>query len=227
MVSTHIEKLLQDTPVDREQFGDLLIYLMTYGAINRPEKGTYSEKDTAIETELYDRYVLVKDLVADVFSLFGIGIAHNEHFKSVRLYAPDADFPGSNEVKDKGSNLMRMPISKDLAAALIVCYQLYEQHRMDGTLEDDFTAVVSQIEFMSGFTTLLGIEYDATRTKGVKDDVYRSLKRMRAVNYHANFLTSADYPLIIRPQIYEIVPEDIAKDTIAAQEASKGEDDED
>lgn len=213
-IRTHIESKIEDSHVSINEFGDIIIYLMNHGVICRTEKGTHSEHDPSKETELYDKLVRVKEEVADYLSIIGMALYHNEEFQSVRIYAPDAEYPHDNEIKEEGSSLMRFSIGKDLSAALIICYILYEEKRNEGSLEDNFTSVISQLEFMSAFSTILGMDYDASRTKGQKDEMYKSLKKLRAINYHSDFLGSVEYPLIIRPLIYDIILEDTVKNTI-------------
>lgn len=220
-IRTYLETNIEDSHVTSNEFGDIIIYLLDQGVICRPTKGTHSERDPLVEIQLYDKFIRVKKEIIDYLSIIGMGIYHNEEFQSIRIYAPDAEYPNDNEIKDDGSTLMRFTIGKDLSAAIIICYMLYEQYRGEGRLEDDFTAVVSQQEFMSAFAAILGIDYDATRTRGIKDEVYRSLKRMRAINYHGDFFSSNEYPVIIRPLIYDIVMEDTIKNTIEQIEEGK------
>lgn len=220
-IRSHIEERIDGTNVDCNEFGDIIIYLLNHGVIVRPNRGTHSEKDPQIEGTLYDKFVRVKEEAIDYLSIIGMGVYHNEEFQSIRVYAPDAKYPHDNEEKEEGSSLMRFAINKDLSASLIICYALYEEKRNEGKLEDDFTAVVSQFEFMSAIGIMLGVDYDSTRGKVAKEEIYKALKRMRAINYNKEFLSSTEAPLIIRPLIYDIVLEDTVKNAIVEIEKQK------
>jgi len=211
-----IDESIEPADVTVDEFGDIVIYLMDHGVICRD--------DSVTEREMYDRYVRVKEEVAEYLSVIGVPLYHNEEFASVRAYAPDSVYPKSNEIKEEGSSLMRLPIGKELAASLLVAYLLYDQKRREGLLQDDFTAVVHKSEFLTAHSTMLGIGVDASRNKTSRDEIYKAMRRLRAVAYHKEFLASDEYPLIIRPLIYDIVPEESAKAVLEMLEKEPHED---
>jgi len=213
----YISKEIEETGLTEKEFGDIIIYLMHYGVISRPEEGTHSESDPLKEKELYDNYLMAKNTINDYLSVIGMDIYHNEEFRTLRLYPPDADYPGSKIIRDKetSSTLMRKRISKELAASLIILYLLYEEHSINK--QEDFTVVVSDIEFMNAFRTKLNLDIAEKLSKSskIKEDLFKELKQMRAIKYNKNYFNeNEDYPLVIRPLIYDLVPENIIKNTL-------------
>ena len=203
--------------VSVERFGDIIIYLLHYGVICRPTSGTHSESDYQRELELYDDFLLIEEEIRDYLSVIGIGVKINRDFETIRIYPPDADFPGNLKTVDEenGSTLMRANVSKDLSSTLVILYLLYEQNLSEQN--DDFTIAVSQVQFMNSFRSLLDSDLAEVLSKNTKrkEDLFKELKRLRVINYHKDFFNSLDrYPIVIRPTIYDLVPESIVKDVL-------------
>lgn len=199
-LNNYINNHIGDVDVSVDEFGDIAIYLLDTGVICRDDSKT--------ERDLYDKFVRVKEELMQYLSILGIHLYHNEEFFSIRAYAPDSVHPNSEKVFEDGSSLMRLSINKELAASLLISYLLYEQYRSEARLKDDFTAVVEQHEFVTAHATMLGIDIVQSGNKNISTDTYKMLKKLRAVNYHPDFFSSDEYPLIIRPFIYDIVPEE-------------------
>jgi hypothetical protein len=213
----YISKAIEDTGLTEKEFGDIVIYLMHHGVLSRPEEGTHSESDPFKEKELYDNYLLAKNEINDYLSVIGMDIYHNEEFRTLRLYPPDSDYPGSKVIRDKetSSTLMRKKISQELAASLIILYLLYEENSVKK--EEDFTVVISDIEFMNAFRTKLNLDTAEKLSKSfkLKEDLFKELKQLRAIKYNKNYFNEGeDYPLVIRPLIYDLVPEEVIKSTL-------------
>lgn len=227
LISNYIKgELGEDCPVSIERFGDIIIYLLHHGVICRAKPGIYSEGDSQKETDLYDDFLLVENQIRDYLSIIGMNIKVNKEFYTIRIYPPDADYPGSQEVIDdeNASSFMRMNISKDLAASLMVTYLLYEEHK--NKQNDDFTIAISQVEFMNSFRSKLNLDLAETLSKNGKrkEELFKELKRLRVIKYNKDFFTpESQYPIVIKPTIYDLVPESIIKDVIDNIEKIKGE----
>ena len=211
-----ISSSIEDTDINITEFGNIAIYLMENGVICR--------SDSTVERALYDRFIRVKEELMQYFKIIGVHLYHNEDFYSIRAYAPDALHPNSNEVTENGSSMLRMPMNKDLAASLLIAYLLYEQYRTEARLEDDFTAVVQQHEFETAHAAMLGIDTISSKNKTQKDENYRQLKKLRAINYNKEFFTSEDYPIIIRPLIFDIVLEEKILEVLDSKKRDINED---
>lgn len=226
LISNYIKtELGEDSTVSVERFGDIIIYLLHYGVICRPTSGTHSEGDYQKELDLYDDFLVVENEIRDYLSIIGINIKINRDFETIRIYPPDADYPDNPNVVDyeNASTLMRMSISKDLAASLIVLYLLYEQHKNEQN--EDFTVAISQVQFMNSFRSKLNLDLAEILSKNSKrkEDLFKELKRLRIIKYHRDFFNSEDqYPIVIRPTIYDLVPENIIKDVLDDIENMEG-----
>lgn len=226
LISNYIKgELGEECLVSVERFGDIIIYLLHHGVICRPTPGTHSESDYQRELDLYDDFLIVEDEIRDYLSVMGINIKVNRDFETIRIYPPDADYPGNPDIVDNenGSSLMRMNVSKDLSATLIVLYLLYEQHLSEQN--EDFTIAVSQVQFMNSFRSKLDSDLAEVLSKNAKrkEDLFKELKRLRVIKYHKDFFNSEhQFPIVIRPTIYDLVPENIIKDVLNEMEDNKG-----
>lgn len=227
LISNYIKgELGEDCPVSIERFGDIIIYLLHHGVICRAKPGIYSENDSQKETDLYDDFLLVENQIRDYLSIIGMNIKVNKEFYTIRIYPPDTNYPGSQEVIDdeKASSYMRMNISKDLAASLMVIYLLYEEHQ--NKQNEDLTIAISQVEFMNSFRSKLNLDLAETLSKNGKrkEELFKELKRLIVIKYHKDFFTpQSQYPIAIRPTIYDLVPESIIKDVLDNIQKIKGE----
>jgi len=213
----YIEKYIEDSYVNIDDFGDIIIYLLHHGVICRPTAGSHSMDDPSIEGTLYDKFILVKNEIYDYLSVIGVSVYHNEEFESIRIYPPDADFPGNNNIveSESASSLMRMNISKETAASLIILYLLYEQH--GSQKEEDFTVAISQVEFMNAFRSKLNLNLaeKINKTSKARENLFKELKRLRVIKYHKDFFDNTEqYPIVIRPLILDLVPQSIVKSTL-------------
>ncbi|MDP3444614.1 MAG: DUF4194 domain-containing protein [Ignavibacteria bacterium] len=194
LISFELKKALSPLGIEYKEFGDLLLYLM--------HKSVVCRDDSEIERKFYDQYLMCEILVKDYFEVIGIGVLHNEVFSSVRIFAPDADFPKNNSVSDDKSNKLRMNLSKDEVAALIVCYLLYQQYTDDARLEE-FDAVISREEFYAAHATYLSYEPKEQETS--RKDVLRKLSKLKIVKFHSDFFENLEHPLVIRPYVMDII----------------------
>jgi len=208
-IKSYISEHVKKDNVSVEEFGDVIVYLLEHGVITDPVEGTHSENDPACEKELYYKFKRVEKEIIEYLSIMGIGVNVNKEFRSIRVYAPDANFPKSKELKDEelSSNRMRLHINKDLSASLIVCYLIYQQHREEHKLIN-FVAVVSIFEFLSAFNSKLGIEYGENKTKTEKDLLFRTLKKLRVIDYRRDAIDNIDSNIVIRPLIYDVLLEE-------------------
>jgi hypothetical protein len=227
MISDYInDRLKENDLISKKRFGDIAIYLLHNGVICRPSPGTHSESDPLKEIDLYDDFLLIEDLMVDYLSIIGISIKVDKDHETIRIYPPDADFPGNNTIieEEESSTLMRMNVTKDLSASLVTLYLLYDQHKSN--LNEDYTVVISQVEFLNSFRSKLNIDLAETWSKNNKrkEDTFKELRRLRVIKYHKDIFSSDEqYPIVIRPTIFDLVPETIVKDILYNIENSNNE----
>lgn len=193
-ISFELKKALSPLGVEYKEFGDLLLYLM--------HKSVICRDDSEIERKFYDQYLMCELLVKDYFDVIGIGVLHNEIFSSIRIFAPDADYPQNNTASDNQSNKLRMNISKDEIAALIVCYLLYQQYTDDARLEE-FEAVISREEFYAAHATYLS--YEPKEQETARKDVLKKLSKLKVIQYHSDFFENMEHPIVIRPYVVDVI----------------------
>jgi len=201
MISFELKKALSPLGIEYKEFGDLLLYLM--------HKSVICRDDSEVERKLYDQYLMCETYVKDYFEVIGIGVHHNEIFSSIRVFAPDADFPSNQEISDETNNKLRMQLSRDEVAALIVCYLMYQQCSDDLTLEE-FNAVISREEFYAAHATYLS--YAPKINETARKDVFKRLSQLKVITFNSDFFDNSEYPIVIRPYVQDIIlPETIKK----------------
>lgn len=211
-ISFGIKKSLSSLEIEYNDFGDLLLYLLS--------KSVICEADSEIEKSMYRRYLMCEELVKDYFDVLGIGVFHNEVFNSVRIYAPDADYPMNINIADQTNNKLRMSLSKDENAALIVSYLLYQNYSQEDKLEE-FTAIVSREEFYAAHATYLS--YEPKENESARKDVLTRLAKLKVIEFNSKFFDQSDYPLIIRPYILDLILSENVKQYIKNEEMNSNE----
>ena len=127
MLNEHIEKRLEPAAVSLEQFRELLVRLLNFGVLVRGE--------SLIETELYDRFVRIEELVGEALSLYSIELYHDRRFEYVRLYPPGSRTPEMDFAEEHafGGSLRARPTQHEVALMLVLRAQ-YDKAVRDADL---------------------------------------------------------------------------------------------
>lgn len=203
-----INEELKELGIGEEEFRDLIVFLMDRGIIVRG--------DSENERDAYDLFVKAKNAVMEHFHWSRLGIYHNENSHTIRLFAPDADFPSNHLIVDDEykNSQMRMSIGNDLSAALIVCYLLHRQMLAEGKVLENYSVPVSKEEFYTAHATKLS--FTPSKSKAVQQDVMKSLQRLKVVAYNKDFFDNPSAKLEIRPYIFDVVLNETIESTLAS-----------
>lgn len=207
IISFELKKALSPLGIEYKEFGDLLLHLM--------HKSVICRDDSEVERKLYDQYLMCETYVKDYFEIVGIGVLHNKNFSSIRIFAPDADFPSKQEIADEKNNKLRMQLSKDEVAALIVCYLMYQQCSDDLKLEE-FNAVIMREEFYAAHATYLS--YEPRENETARKDVFKKLSQLKVIEYNSEFFDNSEYPIVIRPYVQDVILPETVKQYLDKKE---------
>ncbi len=209
--------LVKKEGFDVEDFQALISYLLSNGVLVRD--------DNQREEKYYDWFVRLENIVKDYFSLAGIRVFHDEDLLSVRIYAPNSDTPEDTEDVDigEGTSSMSMSFKKGESAYLIVLALIYEQKISEGKINDmEMSVEISKEEFIISLRTFIG---DLDYPKTTRMDIFRKLKKLRAIDYGDNVFDDEDNPMIVRPLIRQIILPEMLKPYIETEK--KGDHNED
>ncbi len=189
-----VVKNINEIGLDLEDFQAITSYLLENGVICR--------EDSVKEEKYYDQFIRLESIIKDYLNLININVVHDEDLLSIRLYSPGSDFPNSFEDDDIKSN-MSMNLTSEESAYLLALAILYNQKFNEGDVKDDASVEVEHEEFNTALASYLS--FSANENKSVRDEAFRTLRRLKVIKFAKNVFEDEDRPLIIRPYIKQII----------------------
>jgi len=189
-----VVKNINETGLDLEDFQIITSYLLENGVICR--------EDSVKEEKYYDQFLRLESIIKDYLNLININIVHDEDLLSIRLYAPGSDFPNSFDDVDMKSN-MSMNLTSEESAYLLALAILYNQKFNEGDVQDDASVEIEHEEFNTALASYLS--FSANENKSVRDEAFRTLRRLKVIKFAKSVFEDEDRPLIIRPYIKQII----------------------
>ena len=189
-----VVKNINEIGLDLEDFQAITSYLLENGVICR--------EDSVKEENYYDQFIRLESIIKDYLNLININVVHDEDLLSIRLYSPGSDFPNSFEDDDIKSN-MSMNLTSEESAYLLALAILYNQKFNEGDVKDDASVEVEHEEFNTALASYLS--FSANENKSVRDEAFRTLRRLKVIKFAKNVFEDEDRPLIIRPYIKQII----------------------
>lgn len=189
-----VVKNINEIGLDLEDFQAITSYLLENGVICR--------EDSVKEEKYYDQFIRLESIIKDYLNLININVVHDEDLLSIRLYSPGSDFPNSFEDDDIKSN-MSMNLTSEESAYLLALAILYNQKFNEGDVQDDASVEVEHEEFNTALA--LYLSFSANENKSVRDEAFRTLRRLKVIKFAKNVFEDEDRPLIIRPYIKQII----------------------
>jgi hypothetical protein len=189
-----VVKNINEIGLDLEDFQAITSYLLENGVICR--------EDSVKEEKYYDQFIRLESIIKDYLNLININVVHDEDLLSIRLYAPGSDFPNSFEDDDIKSN-MSMNLTSEESAYLLALAILYNQKFNEGDVQDDASVEIEHEEFNTALASYLS--FSANENKSVRDEAFRTLRRLKVIKFAKNVFEDEDRPLIIRPYIKQII----------------------
>jgi hypothetical protein len=191
-----LEEKLGKIGVSSDDFSELMIRLLDNGVLCRDE----SKK----EAELYDRYLIVKELVADYLSVLRIRLLHEPRFNSLRLFPPGAEVPGLPDAGESFNSGLRERLNSQEVALVLVLRAEYDKALREGEI-DEMGQVLLPLEALNlAHRNLLGRALPEGITE--RRQLFRRLRQLRLVRMASdNAIDDSEAWLTIRPGITHLV----------------------
>ena len=207
-----IEQLLEKEGVQLKEFSELVIRLMDYGVICRDE--------SQVEQVLYDRYLRIEEIVQDYISLMAIRIQHDRRFQFIRCFPPGAQVPGMEEDDQPFNSGMRVRLSQNEVALVLVLRSQYDKALREGLVDEQGCVMVSLESLSIALKNLLGRSLPEQLTE--RKNLFRRLRQLRLIQLaNEDALEHAEFWLKVRPMIMSYVSDEVLSTLVAEQEEAE------
>ena len=195
-----IKSELSKLNISLGEFSELLSRLLDYGVICRDE--------SAIEAQLYDRYLACTELVEDYFAVLGIRLLHDAQFMTLRAYPPSAEVPGMiDEIYRPFNGGMRYRPSQQEVAVIIVLRVEYEKAVREGLVDDKGCVLLAFEALAMAMKNLL--KRNLPENASERQSLFKRLRQLRLIHFNSEeILDSSEYWLSIQPAIVNYVSSD-------------------
>ena len=173
---------------------------MDYGVICRDE--------SQVEQALYDRYLRIESIVEEYVSLMGIRIQHDRRFQFARCFPPGAEVPGMEDDDQPFNNGMRVRLSQNEVALVLVLRSQYDKALREGKVDEQGCVLVSLEGLSIALKNLLSRNLPEQLTE--RKNLFRRLRQLRLIQLaNEDVLDTAEFWLKIRPMIMSYVSDDV------------------
>lgn len=208
-IRTALENALAARGVSPEQFSELMIRLLDHGVLCRDENKR--------ETEFYDRYLQVADLVEDYLDVLRIRLLHEPRFHSLRLFPPGAEVPGLADIDDAFNTGLRERLGQAEVALILVLRAEYDKSLREGQIDENGQVTLPLEALSLAHKNLLGRPLPEGLVE--RRNLFRRLRQLRLIRYAGDeSLEDSESWLTVRPDITSLV-----SDTVLAELADAGE----
>lgn len=200
MLEELIKQELLKINVSYTEFSELLTRLLDYGVINRDE--------SAVEAQLYDRYLTCSELVEEYLNVLGVRLLHDSQFLSVRAFPPSAEVPGLiDDIHRPFNGGMRYRPSQQEVAVIIVLRVEYEKALRDGQVDDKGCVLLAFEALAMAMKNLLKRALPENASERLA--LFKRLRQLRLIHFAADdAMDSDEYWLSIQPAIVNFVSSD-------------------
>ncbi len=214
MLNDYLEKRLESTGLALEQLRELLIRLLNYGILTRAESHT--------EREIYDRFVRVEDIVAELLSLYGIEMHHDRRFEYVRLYPPGSRTPDMDQAAEQAfGGSLRARLTQNEVALILVLRAQYDKAVREGKIDERGYAT-EPLEAI-GLALKNWLNRSLPEKSGERRRVFQRVRQLRLIEYRDDEeLDQGEAWLRIHPMIVDFVSADAIEAARSVGKAGNG-----
>jgi len=193
----YIEDRLAANAVTAEQLQELLVRLLNYGVLLRA--------DSQVTRELYDRYVRVEELVAEILALQAIQLHHDRRFEYVRLYPPGSRTPSMDFAEEHAfGGSLRARLGQHEVALVLVLRAQYDKAVREGRIDGQGYAA-EPLEAV-GLAMKKWLNRSLPERLSERREVFRRLRKLRLIDYHEDEdLDQVEAWIRIHPMIVDFV----------------------
>jgi hypothetical protein len=213
-LNDYLENRLESAGVPLEDFRSLLIRLVNYGVLERAQSQT--------EREVYDRFVRVEELAAEVLALYGIVLHHDRRFEYVRLYPPGSRTPGMDQAEEQAFNgSLRARLSQNEVALILVLRAQYDKAVREAKIDENGFATEPLEAISLAMKNWLNRSLPEKSTE--RRRVFQRLRQLRLIDYRSDEdLEQSEAWLRIHPMIVDFVSVDAVEAARNAGQAGAG-----
>lgn len=172
MWTDHLEQELENRNLGMAEFRAVLLRLLDKQVIYRPE--------SQVESELYDLFVRMRDLVETYLGILGITVFFNPQLNFVIAYPPGSDIPGVRS-GDPGQSALQRRIHADEAGLMITLRLLYEEKIREGEIDEQGCVYVPLETVFTRYLSITKKEMPAAESE--RRSLFNTLKQLRLVAY--------------------------------------------
>jgi hypothetical protein len=213
-LNDYLEQRLESAGVALEDFRSLLIRLVNYGVLERAQSQT--------EREIYDRFIRVEELTAEVLALYGIVLHHDRRFEYVRLYPPGSRTPGMDQAEEQAFNgSLRARLSQNEVALILVLRAQYDKAVREAKIDENGFAIEPMEAISLAMKNWLNRSLPEKSTE--RRRVFQRLRQLRLIDYRSDEeLEQSEAWLRIHPMIVDFVSADAVEAARNAGQAGAG-----
>ena len=213
-LNDYLENRLESAGVALEDFRSLLIRLVNYGVLERAQSQT--------EREVYDRFVRIEELTAEVLALYGIVLHHDRRFEYVRLYPPGSRTPGMDQAEEQAFNgSLRARLSQNEVALILVLRAQYDKAVREAKIDENGFATEPMEAISLAMKNWLNRSLPEKSTE--RRRVIQRLRQLRLIDYRSDEdLEQSEAWLRIHPMIVDFVSVDAVEAARSAGQAGAG-----
>jgi hypothetical protein len=213
-LNDYLENRLESAGVALEDFRSLLIRLVNYGVLERAQSQT--------EREVYDRFVRIEELTAEVLALYGIVLHHDRRFEYVRLYPPGSRTPGMDQAEEQAFNgSLRARLSQNEVALILVLRAQYDKAVREAKIDENGFATEPMEAISLAMKNWLNRSLPEKSTE--RRRVFQRLRQLRLIDYRSDEdLEQSEAWLRIHPMIVDFVSVDAVEAARSAGQAGAG-----
>jgi hypothetical protein len=213
-LNDYLEQRLESAGVALEDFRSLLIRLVNYGVLERAQSQT--------EREIYDRFIRVEELTAEVLALYGIVLHHDRRFEYVRLYPPGSRTPGMDQAEEQAFNgSLRARLSQNEVALILVLRAQYDKAVREAKIDENGFAIEPMEAISLAMKNWLNRSLPEKSTE--RRRVFQRLRQLRLIDYRSDEeLEQSEAWLRIHPMIVDFVSVDAVEAARNAGQAGAG-----
>jgi hypothetical protein len=189
------------------------------------DKQVIYRNESKVESELYDLFIRMEDVVEKYLSILGVTVFCNAELNFVIAYPPGSDIPG---IRDGGTErrALQRRIRADEAGLMITLRLLYEEKIREGEIDEKGCVYVPLETVFTRYLSIAKKEMPAPESE--RRSLFNTLKQLRLVDY--TDLSGTDQWIGIREIIMHFTMSGIAEAvseienrSAAAQDTDEGD----
>jgi len=200
MITPIILEKLERENISLTEFKELVIRLLNYGILCRNESQT--------EQLLYDRYLRVKELLDDYFSIMDVHLFHEAKFEYLRVYPPASQVPGMEDTElTPFAGSLRSRLRQEEVAMILVLHIQYDKALHEGQVDENGYVTESMESLGIAMKNILGRSLPDKLTD--RRRLFQRLRQLRLIEYrHETDIESGEGWLKIHPMIVSFVTDE-------------------